>query len=193
VDCSIDICSPDVLDIYKEGFQEKRINFIKEDILADEVMDYKMNCHILTNEYASRVSNLRSYEIVTSEIMRRWVYPIVPEAISEINYRRTRENNYFSQDIKLERSCSIESDTIIGKKTFIDKNTKINQSTIGNNVKIGKNCDIQNCYIFDHVVIEDNVKMSHCMICDYALIGENSTLSTGLDCLFFNVRLHYFL
>jgi translation initiation factor eIF-2B subunit epsilon len=145
-----------------------------------------MNCHILTHEYASRVSNLRSYEMVTSEVMRRWVYPIVPEAISETNYRRTRENNYFSQDIKLERSCSIESDTIIGKKTFVDKNTKINQCTIGNNVKIGKNCDIQNCYIFDNVVIEDNVKMNHCIICNYALIGEGSTLSTGLNCILFN-------
>ena len=110
VDCSIDICSPDVLDIYKEGFQEKRINFIKEDILADEVMDYKMNCHILKNEYACRVSNLRSYEQVTSEIIKRWVYPIVPETITGgSDYHRTRDNNYFHKHVKLERSCFVDS------------------------------------------------------------------------------------
>jgi translation initiation factor eIF-2B subunit epsilon len=76
-DTKIDICSPDILELYKSNFDWKDIrnNLFKEYILADDetnVQGNSINCYF-TNDYAFRANSLRSYEIISKEIIKRYV------------------------------------------------------------------------------------------------------------------------
>jgi translation initiation factor eIF-2B subunit epsilon len=84
-DCFIDICSPSMLELFKDNFdwEDTRTDFLKEYILSDDETNVNLNfvvCDVITNDYISRVTSLRTYEIISKEIIKRWVYPIVPDS-----------------------------------------------------------------------------------------------------------------
>jgi translation initiation factor eIF-2B subunit epsilon len=80
LDCHIDICSPDVLLAFSDNFdyQDLRKDFIHNEVLDFELGN-KITAHVIQNEYAARIHDFRTYHMVSLDLIRRWVYPIVPD------------------------------------------------------------------------------------------------------------------
>jgi translation initiation factor eIF-2B subunit epsilon len=106
IDCGIDICSLEVLALFQENFdyQNTRIDFL-HGILGSELVDRTIYCHTLRNGYAAKATTLQMYHSITSDILKRWVYPITPEIFSIDNkiYRHYMNNIYKGENVFLER------------------------------------------------------------------------------------------
>jgi translation initiation factor eIF-2B subunit epsilon len=190
IDCQIDICAPDVLEIFNENFdfRDIRRDFLKDYVLEEEVFTYKVAPHIVSGVYSSRVNSLRAYESVSRDIVNRWMYPIVPDAnfTGTTHFKFSRPNNYYESKISLGRTCVIQEDTVIGKGTVIGEKSVVKSTIIGRNVKIGANVKIENSFIWDSVTIEDGAQLDNCIVCSGAKIEANAVLKRG-SVISFNV------
>lgn len=58
--------------------QDLRQHFIPG-VLSEEELGNKLHVHVLTQEYVARVSNPRSYDAVSRDILQRWCFPFAPD------------------------------------------------------------------------------------------------------------------
>ncbi|KAL6080494.1 eIF-2B GDP-GTP exchange factor subunit epsilon [Balamuthia mandrillaris] len=182
LDCRIDICSPEVLQVCADNFDydDLRQDFIIG-VVNDEVYKYKIFTHTISNEYAARVNILQTYASVSKDIMYRWSYPMVPDCnfMGTTSFSYYRSNVYKEENIKLARSCVIGRETVLGEGTEVGENTHISHTVIGRNCKIGKNVNIQGSFLWDDVVIEDGVTISNSLLCNDVKVLQNATISKG--------------
>ena len=120
------------------------------------------------------MQDLRTYDAVSKDIVRRWVYPIVPEnnLFSESSYQFFRGGVYKENEaspraaglpahggaaaqVEVDRSAHVGNDTVIGAGTKIAANASVQRSVLGRNVRIGPNVEIEGCYIWDGAVLEE--------------------------------------
>lgn len=98
--------------------------------------------HVTKDGYGVRVSNLLMYDSVSSDLVRRWVYPITPEANFTDQKGRSctysRHNVYRGSGVSLGHGSQMEENVLIGHDTSIGANCYISNSVIGNNCTIGK-------------------------------------------------------
>lgn len=183
VDCHIDICSPEVLDVFIENFdfQDIRDDFLKTFALHDEIAGYTVQPYIISHEYAARVSSLRTYDTVSRDIVKRWVFPITPDSnfTGSTRYKFHRPNNYYENNVTLARSCVIGEDVVIGAKSSIGEGSRVTRTVLGRNVVIGRNVIIQDSYVWDNAIIEDGARITRSIVCNDARIGSGSILSRG--------------
>lgn len=169
-------------------------------VLGDAVLGNRIFTYIATKEYAARVNDIRTYDSVSKDVICRWTYPIVPDnnwwtpipspfGQSLGTYRFARGNIYkelptdahsgvrmarssciFLCFLTLNRSCTLERDSVIGGGTVIGAGSSIHTSVIGRNVQIGDGVSIHGSYIWDNVEIQDNV------VVDCALIASGVKL-----------------
>lgn len=184
MDTHIDICSPEVLHLFTDNFdyQELRGDFMSG-ILGSEILGNKIFTHVIAGEYAARVMNLRTYDSVSKDIIRRWTYPMTPDnnlsGMDNTSYRFSRRNIYRESKINTVRSCQIEEDTVIGANTSVGANSIIRQSVIGRNCKIGANVTITESYIWEGCVIEDGVTIDKSIVCNGCIIKCGATVQKG--------------
>ena len=187
IDCSLDICSPEVLSLFTENFdyQDLRKDFIRG-ILTSEIIPNKFYCQIIENCYCNRVSSPYMYNTITQDLINRWVFPITPEnnpfskASSSLNYTFNGfKNIYIGQDTIIDRTSEILSNSMIGHGSEISGKSKISNSIIGCNVFIGANCQIENCFIWDNCRIEDYCVVSKSIIGERAVLKSHTTMKNG--------------
>jgi translation initiation factor eIF-2B subunit epsilon len=109
MDCQIDICSPEVLVKFSDNFDYQDI---RRDMIINEVTNYELGGHIyswtIRGEYAARVHDPRTYHAVCEDIIRRWLFPIVPES----NFSFSQRTNYVQTKryiYKEGASCALHS------------------------------------------------------------------------------------
>lgn len=101
--------------------------------------------HVTTDGYGVRVSNLLMYDSVSSDFVRRWVYPLTPE--SNFTDREgqictySRHNVYRGSGVSLGHGSQMEENVLIDRDTSIGANCSISNSVIGNNCTIGELAD----------------------------------------------------
>ena len=97
--------------------------------------------HMTKDGYGARVSNLLMYDSVSSDMVRRWVYPLTPEANFTDQKGRgcthSRHNVYRGSGVSLGHGSQMEENILIGSDTSIGANCHISNSVIGNNCTIG--------------------------------------------------------
>ena len=191
MDCNIFVCSPEMLDRFNDEFdyEEIRQDFLKcliDDMLNDQLYDNKVHAYILTDQYAARIHDLRAYNAVTHDILRRWVYPIVPDGNfpSECHYQYFRGGVYREGNVHVGQGANLGSDTVLGEGTEIGEGSSISSSVIGRNVKIGKNCTVEGAFIWSDSVLEDGCTVRRAMVCGAkvgsgAIVCEDCILSFG--------------
>ncbi|CAL9225916.1 unnamed protein product [Arabidopsis halleri] len=189
-DCYIDICSPEVLSLFEDNFdyQHLRRHFVNG-LLVDDIMGYKIFTHeIQSSFYAARIDNLRSYDMVSKNIIQRWTYPYVPDINFSGNrpLKLGRQGIYRASDAVQSRSTNIGASTVIGYGTKIGNGGKIFNSVIGNGCSIGSNVVIQGSYIWNNVTIEDGCEIRNAIVCDGVKIRAGAVLQPGVV-LSFNV------
>ena len=70
------------------------IDYLKNEVLNVD-MGFKFFMAEITNGYAARVHTPHTYDIISSDIIRRWVYPLVPDNNFSLasNYSLVRGTN----------------------------------------------------------------------------------------------------
>jgi translation initiation factor eIF-2B subunit epsilon len=81
------------------------------------------------------------YDSVSSDMVRRWVYPLTPEANFTDQQGQgcthSRHNVYRGAEVSLGHGSQMEENVLIGRDTSIGANCHISNSVIGNNCTIG--------------------------------------------------------
>lgn len=180
LDCHISVCAPSVPQLFSDNFDyQNRHHFIRGIIVDEEITGNHIYTHFISDKYAARVSNLRTYDAVSKDVIHRWVYPLVPDNVIGESYSYGRHNIYLNTDITLAIGAILEEDVVIGKGTRIGANSKISHSSIGHNCRIGENVVIEESYVWDDVEIEDGCRIRRAIICDRVKVKRNVMLNEG--------------
>lgn len=183
IDCSIDICTPDVLSLWSDSFdyQSPRKHYLFGVLKDYELNGKTIHTHIIKDDYAARVRNLKAYDAISKDIISRWTYPLCPDTnlLPGHTFDLRKGSLYQEKGVKLARSCLIGRRTVIGKGTAIGDRTTVHNTVLGQNCKIGKNVKLDGAYIWDNVVIGDNSDVRGAIIADDVVIGKSCTVEAG--------------
>lgn len=183
IDCSIDICTPDVLGLWSDSFdyQSPRKHYLFGVLKDYELNGKTIHTHIIKDHYAARVRNLKAYDAISKDIISRWTYPLCPDTnlLPGHTYDLRKGSLYQEQGVTLARSCVIGRRTVIGKGTSIGDRTTVYSTVLGRNCKIGRNVKVDGAYIWDGVVIGDNTDVRGAIIADNVVIGKGCTVAPG--------------
>ncbi|KAE8144365.1 translation initiation factor eif-2b epsilon subunit [Aspergillus avenaceus] len=183
IDCSIDICTPDVLSLWSDSFdyQTPRKQFLYGVLKDYELNGKTIHTYIVKDYYAARVRNLKAYDAISKDILSRWAYPLCPDTnlLPGHNYELRKGNLYQEQGVTLARSCVIGRRTVIGQGTSIGDKATVKDTVLGRNCKIGKNVTLDGAYIWDGAVIGDGTTVRHAIVADNVQVGSNCTVEPG--------------
>jgi translation initiation factor eIF-2B subunit epsilon len=183
LDTFVDVCSVEVLQLFMDNFdyQNLRLDFMTG-VLGDDITENKLYAHIVHNEYATRVKDLRTYASVSRDVIHRWTSPVVvenPLLLQNAAYRLQRGLVYRERGVKTHPSAVIGPDTVLGGGSMIGAKSIVRCSVIGRNCKIGANCHIINSFLWTGCIVEDNCVVEWGIVCSRAHLYENVTLGKG--------------
>lgn len=182
IDCQIDICSPEVLALFTENFDygDLRSDFLKS-ILESDLLERKIFCHIISDEYAARVDTPQMYDAVSRDLLGRWTFPLVPDSnlAESTKYKLQRGNVVKDPSVVLSRSASVGKNVIIGPGTTIGDRAVVRNCVIGRNCDIGSNVMLTNAFIWDNVVIRSNCTVDGAIICENVVVEDHCTVEKG--------------
>ena len=183
IDCSIDICSLDVLGLWSDNFDYQSL---RRSFLSDVLKDYELNgktihTYIVADQYAARVKSLRAYDAISKDVTNRWTYPLCPDSnlVRGQSYRFGRGKVYEEENVTLARSSMVKSRSVLGRETAIGDGSTVARSVIGRRCKIGKNVTIEGSYMWNDVTVEDGSVVRQAIIADGAVIGKDCRIEPG--------------
>ncbi|KAJ8011457.1 hypothetical protein DPEC_G00058410 [Dallia pectoralis] len=182
LDCNISICSPQVAELFTDNFDyQTRNDFVRGLLVNEEILGNQIHLHVTNDGYGVRVSNLQMYDSVSLDLMRRWVYPLTPEA-NFTNQRglectHSRHNVYRGAGVSLGHGSQMVENVLIGQNTSIGANCHISNCIIGNSCTIGDNVVLDRAYIWNNVHISNRVKIQQSVVCDGVLVKEAVVLN----------------
>ena len=183
VDCRIDICTPDVLSLWSDNFDNQSP---RKEFLFGVLKDYELNgktihTHIISDHYAGRAATLHSYDTMTKDVLSRWTYPLCPDSnlLPSQHFQLRSGHNYREEGVILARTCMIQQGTVIGAGSSVGDRSIVKNAVIGRGCQIGKDVVIDGAYIWDHAVIGDGSKVKQAIVADEAVIGNRCTVDVG--------------
>ncbi|KAK6478734.1 translation initiation factor eIF-2B subunit epsilon [Huso huso] len=182
LDCHISICSPQVAELFTDNFDyQTRNDFVRGLLVNEEILGNQIHLHVTGEQYGARVSNLLMYDAVSSDVVRRWVYPLTPEMNFTDEEGQTcthsRRNVYRGADVSLGHGSQMVENVLIGRGTIIGSNCQISNSVIGNNCTIGDNVILDRTYIWNNVSIANDSNIMQCVLCDHVEVKQGVTLN----------------
>uniref|UniRef100_A0A665X9Q4 Translation initiation factor eIF2B subunit epsilon n=1 Tax=Echeneis naucrates TaxID=173247 RepID=A0A665X9Q4_ECHNA len=180
LNCKIHFCY--LSELFTDNFDyQTRNDFVRGILVNEEILGNQIHMHITKDGYGVRVSNLLMYDSVSSDLVRRWVYPLTPEANFTDQEGRSctysRHNVYRGSGVSLCHGSQMEENVLIGSDTSIGANCHISNSVIGNSCTIGDNVFLNHAYIWNNVHIASNVVISQSVVCDKADVKEGVRLN----------------
>uniref|UniRef100_A0A8C2BD19 Translation initiation factor eIF2B subunit epsilon n=1 Tax=Cyprinus carpio TaxID=7962 RepID=A0A8C2BD19_CYPCA len=182
LDCHISICSPQVAELFTDNFDYQTKNdFVRGLLVNEEILGNQIHMHVTRDGYGARVSNLLMYDTVSSDMIRRWIYPITPEANfadqEGQSCTHSRHNVYREPGVSLGHGSQMEENVLIGRNTVIGANCTISNTVIGANCVIGDNVTLDRAYIWNRVHIANDVKVKQSVICDNVEVKHGVVLN----------------
>ncbi|XP_076828481.1 translation initiation factor eIF2B subunit epsilon [Brachyhypopomus gauderio] len=182
LDCHVSICSPQVAELFTDNFDyQTRNDFVRGILVSEEILGNQIHMYVSQDGYGARVSNLLMYDAVSSDLIRRWVYPITPEANFADEEGRScthsRHNVYREQGVGLGHGSLTEENVLIGRNTLIGANCSISNTVIGADCIIGDGVVLDRAYIWNNVRIANNVTVRQSLICDGVEVKQGVTLN----------------
>lgn len=182
IDPGIDICTPDALALWSESFDYElpRKNFL-HGVLKDWELNGKfIYTEVVSEGYAARANNLQMYDSITRDVLDRHTFPLV------LDSDMSRGQSYVVQrdNVIREKGVEFESDTtitksIFGSRTSVGSGSRISNSVVGRRCFIGKNVKIEDSYIWDDTTIEDGTVIARSVIGGSATVGKNCKIEAG--------------
>lgn len=189
MDTGIYICSPDVLARFSDEFDYLHISkFIANSVAEEEEgLQSKIYASILkSNEYAARIHDFRTYHAVSTDLLKRWCYPIVPDNLPSgydklYRYDLQRHMMYIEQKnkAKIGRGAVVKGPGIIGSYSRVEHKCSITRTVIGKSCDIGKNSTIIDSHLWDSVVVEDGATISKSILCNDSVIKKGAVVPKG--------------
>eukprot|EP01135_Chromosphaera_perkinsii_P012451 Nk52_evm62s2657 gene=Nk52_evmTU62s2657 len=182
LDAYISICTPDVPVLFSDNFDFQDRNDFIRGVLVDEILGNKIHVHVLKDEYAARVSNLKMYDAVTRDVLSRWAYPYTPDSNfsnAGLNFSRNHIYKPPPNKVDLARTSKLGSEVVIGRNTHVGKDSMVNCSIIGEGCIIGENVVIEDSYLWDNVIVGDNCIIRKSIVCENVSILDGVTIGKG--------------
>lgn len=183
VDCYIDICTPDVLGLWNDNFDYSNL---RRSFLHGVLKDYELNgktiyTAITSDQYATRVKNLRAYDIVSRDILGRRTYPLCPDSnlLPSRNYQFQKGNVFREGTTSIARTSTVKRKVVLGYQTSIRDRSLIVDSIIGRNCQIGSDVEVSGSYVWDDVQIGDGTKIKGAIIASGVIIGNHCSIGQG--------------
>lgn len=180
VDADIAMCSPSVPPLFSDNFDfQTKKDFIHGILINEDILASSLYYTLLKgNQYAASVTNWKTYQTVSWDIIHNWVYPLSIETGSfyKNNYMYMGNHIFRKMNSTLSRSCILVEDVLIGSQTHISDMSRITKTMIGDSCVIGSNVIIQGSYIMNNVIVKDNCKIVNSFIAQGCTIEENSNL-----------------
>ncbi|XP_030032331.2 translation initiation factor eIF-2B subunit epsilon [Manduca sexta] len=186
-DTNIALCSPTVPPLFSDNFDfQTRDDFIHGILINEEILASSLYYILLkSNQYAATVSNWRTYQIISRDILHNWAYPlsIVSGSYHKNKYIVTGMVNFVDKTATLSRSCVLVEDVLIGPQTHIHDNTVVSKSIIGKNCVIGNNVTIKGCHLMDNIVVKENCTILNSFIDSNCEIKANASMDGAIIAL----------
>jgi len=194
LDTGIYICSPEVLARFSDEFDYLSIfKFISNAVLEEEVgLQSRVHAYLLPDsEYAARIHDPRTYHAVSSDLLRRWCHPLVPEnfpsgydRLYRYEMERSHRGMYMymekkGNETKVGRSGTIVGPGMIGSGCVVGEECEIQGTVIGNNCRISDNVIITDSHIWENVTVKQNVTIIKSILCNHSSIHEGAVVSKG--------------
>ena len=182
LDCHIDICSPEFLVQFGDNLD---YHDIRGQFMQNEVVNWELGMHlygyILTEEYAARVHDPRTYHYICRDIVNRWVYPIVPDSLllPDSSYVHVGKYVYKENGVKIARSARIGTGVVIGKGTVIEDSVQLDKTIVGRGCVIKAGTVIRDSHLWSNTTVHSNVSIVNSIICDDCQVMENASITRG--------------
>ncbi|CAK7237641.1 translation initiation factor eIF-2B epsilon subunit, GEF [Sporothrix bragantina] len=203
IDCSIDICTPDVLALWTESFdcELPRKNFLHNvlkdwelngkliytDIVTDQPSPVQPQTqqsssssssssasNAITGSYAARVNSLQMYDAVSRDILGRWTYPMVPDT------NLLPGHSYTSVRRRAGRSVGAGVGVSAERGVAIDPSATVSKAALGLHSTIGANSVVSGSTIGRRCRIGNNVRIENCYLWDDVVIGDNTVVTQSI-------------
>ena len=183
LDCRIDICTPDVLSLWSDNFDNQTP---RRDFLFGVLKDWELNgktihTHVIEDYYAARVADLQSYVSLSDDMVLGMIPALVIQnnPISSTGYDKGRNGPTYDNGVIKARPVKIDERSVIASGTSIGSHSNIQSSIIGHRCHIGKRAKLTSSYLWDDVTIGSNVRILRAIIGSEAFIGDESTIGEG--------------
>ena len=186
-DTHIDVCTPELLVLLQDNFdwQDLRRDMLPGILGQFEYLGKTMYTHVLStdtaSEYAARVHDPHTYDVVSRDIIQRWAYPLVPDAnlLPDRSYRCYAHTVYKETGVTLARSATLVRDCVVGGGATIGERTTVEASVIGRGCTVGAGVKIVGSYLWEGVTVEDGVTLHGCICGDGVVIKKGAAVPPG--------------
>ncbi|KAI5122066.1 hypothetical protein M0805_006049 [Coniferiporia weirii] len=180
IDCYIDVCSLEVPSLFQDNFdyQDIRRDFV-HGVLTSDLLMKNIYCHVITDGYAARVKDTKSYASISKDILARWTFPLVPDdnhpGSSSTSYEYMRGNRYLSLSPppQLARTSRVEPLTQLGPGAFIAADARVARSVLGAHCKLEQGAVVTDSFLWDGVRVE-----AGCVV-EGSVLGKGVTVLRG--------------
>ncbi|XP_037936490.1 translation initiation factor eIF-2B subunit epsilon [Teleopsis dalmanni] len=191
LDPQIAIGSPTLLSLFSDNFDFlTRDDFVRGILINEEILDSRIYVSLLArDQYARKVNNWLSYQIVSQDIINRWAYPLVPDmgihCLSQ-QYLFLTNNIYKSSNVSITKA-TLSDNVVVQSGSIIEAGASLKCSVVGVNCKIGQNCNLTHAYLMENVTIEDGCTLTYCFIGSGTIVKNKSHITDGTvigkDCI----------
>ena len=182
-DTHIDVCTPELLVLLQDNFdwQDLRRDLLPGVLGQFEMLGKTIYTHVLSTEYAARVHDPHTYDVVSRDLLQRWAFPLVPDAnlLPGCSYRCTAHCVYQEAGVSLARSAAIVRDSAIGEGTTIGERTVVEGSVVGRDCVVGVGVTLSGCYLWGGVIVEDGATLTGCICGEGVRIGVGAVVPAG--------------
>ncbi|KAK4937537.1 translation initiation factor eIF-2B epsilon subunit, GEF [Elasticomyces elasticus] len=184
IDCRIDICTPDVLSLWSDNFDNQAP---RKDFLYGVLKDYELNgktihTYIVKEHYASRAADYWSYNAISQDLKQGLVVSLAVEnnVFGDTHYDRSQRGDIVDRSVIKVRPTKLAAGAIVGPDSSVGAGCRIANSIIGQRCHVGKNTNIDGAYIWDDVTIGNHVTIKRAIIGNEAFVGDNCVIEEGV-------------
>lgn len=137
--------------------------------------------HVITDAYATRVHDPRSFDGVSRDILRRWAYPHVPDSngLPGAAYKCGRGGVYKERGVSLARSCVVEGASALGAGSSVGERSVVRASVLGRGCCVGSGCTVEGSYLWADVRVGEGAAVRGAICCDGVVIGAGAVVPSG--------------
>ena len=138
------------------------------------------------SEYAARIHDFRTYGAVSRDMIRRWIYPVVPDNLPsgyERLYNYSYARNFIYKETRgntiVDRSAKVNDGCILGANASVGGLCVLSSTVVGHNVTIGENARITDSHLWDGVRVGSMVAIDQSILCEGVEVMDGATIGKG--------------
>lgn len=112
------------------------------------------------------MADTRTYHAICRDIVRRWVFPLVPDAhlLTDTSFVQARRHNYREDGVKVARSASIGEGVVLGRGAVIGEGAVVSRCVIGRNCSVGAGAVLRESHLWEGACRVDSQVSVVCVV-----------------------------